>query len=78
MRAKTGNLHNLDKYFDDGNDFEFTKEEYEKITGAIISNDLNYMKKKSALAKKTKENGFTLEIKPIEVNPMRIYFKKKK
>ena len=78
MRAKPGNLHNLDKYFDDGNDFEFTKEEYEKITGAIISNDLNYMKKKSALAKKAKENGFTLEIKPIEVNPMRIYFKKKK
>ena len=78
MRAKPGNLHNLDKYFDDGNDFEFTKEEFEKITGAIISNDLNYMKKKSALAKKAKENGFTLEIKPIEVNPMRIYFKKKK
>ena len=76
MRAKPGNLSKLDKYFTEGKNFEFTKEEYEKITGGILSKDLNYIQKKSALSMKAKENGFIIEIKPVEVNPMKICFKK--
>lgn len=76
MRAKPGDLHKLDKYFSDGKDFEFTKEEYEKVTGASMSKNINYMQKNSALARKAQKSGFIIEIRPIEVNPMKIYFKK--
>ena len=76
MRAKPGKLENLDKYFNNGKDFEFTKEEYEKITGSVVSQNLNYMKKKSALAKVAMKKGYVIEIEPIKVIPMKIYFKK--
>ena len=78
MRAKPGDLNVLDKYFDAGKDFEMTQEEFEKQTNGKLSKDLNYIKTKSALAKRTKTKGFYIEIEPLEIKPMKIHFKKKK
>ena len=78
MRAKPGNLEVLDKYFASGKDFELTQEELEKETGGKISQDLNYLKKKSALSKKAKKSGFSVDVIPAEVKPMKICFRKLK
>lgn len=77
MRAKKGDLEVLNKYFDTEKDFKLTQEEYEKQTGGRLSNNLNYIKNRSALAEKANNRGFYLEIKPLEIKPMEIYFRKK-
>lgn len=78
MRAKPGNLENLKKFFEKDEEFELTKEEYEKITGGILSKDLRYIKNKSKLSRFTNSQNFYLEIIPLEVKPMIIRFKKRK
>ena len=78
MRAKTGNLDALDKYFDAGKDFTMTQEEYEKVTVGSLSKNLSYVKNGSALSKRAKSKGYYIEIEPLEIKPMTIHFKKKK
>lgn len=78
MRAKTGNLNALDKYFEAGKDFTMTQEEYEKITFGSLSKNLSYVKNSSALSKRAKSKGYYIEIEPLEIKPMRIHFKREK
>lgn len=77
-RSKPGNLKKLDKYFETGKDFELTQDEYERLTGGLLSNNLNYVKNKSKLARTANEKNFYIEIIPVKVSPLKILFKKKK
>ena len=77
-RAKCGDIGKLSKYFNKGKDFVLTQEKYEEITGGILSKNIYYIEKQSKLSRVAKENNYTIEVEPIEVKPMKIFFKKNK
>ena len=52
MRAKPGNLKELDKYFDFEKDYDMTEDELEKVTFGSLSKNLYYVKKQFSFAKK--------------------------
>lgn len=56
------NLESLDFLFDKMESFELTDTQYKKKTGLSLPQNSNYLIKKSALAKKCKEKGFTLKL----------------
>ena len=57
------NLENLDYLFDNNTSFELTDSLYKKKTGLPLPQNSSYLLKKSALAKKCKEKGFSLKLK---------------
>ena len=65
----------LDELFASGKDFEISDARYKEITG----NDLPkspYLKSRSALAKKAKENGYSITVKEEPVIIKKVVFKK--
>ena len=60
--AKQPRLETLDSLFDSGKDFELTETQYEKKTGATLPKGTYYLKNNSALAKKAKEKGYSIEV----------------
>lgn len=77
-RGKCGNLDKLSTFFEKGIDFTLSQEEYEKITGGILSENKSYIKNQSALSKITREKGYFIEIEPMQITPMKLHFKKYK
>ena len=69
--AKHPKLENLDKLFSKGEDFALTDAQYERKTGVMLPKDKNYLLNKSALAKKAKQAGYSME-----VTERRVDFKK--
>ncbi|MGO4972683.1 hypothetical protein ACTQ56_12030 [[Clostridium] aminophilum] len=61
---KKPNLIEVDKLLERGKNFELTRENYLKMTGADIPQDKNYTKKRSAVAKHARNYGFTIEVIP--------------
>ena len=55
-------LSGLDNLFANGKDFELTDAQYEEKIGKSLPKDKSYLKNGSALARKAKENGFSIEL----------------
>ena len=51
--GKKPNLNNLKDLFAQGKEFTLTDAQYEKKTGAMLPKDINYLRNRSALAKKS-------------------------
>ena len=60
--SKKPKLENLENLFNSGLCFELTDTQYEKKTGVPLPKQPYYLVKKSALAKKAKENGYQLKL----------------
>ena len=60
--AKKPNAKNLNDLFANGENFTLTDAQYEKKTGAPLPKGKYYLINNSALAKKAKENGYTIEV----------------
>lgn len=60
--AKKPNLKNLESLFKTSSEFSLTDAQYEKKTGASLPKNTSYLKNNSALAKKAKEYGYTIEV----------------
>lgn len=69
---KKPKLDKITDLFKSGQDFELSRSEYIKLTGADIPQSKSYTEKRSAVAKRANEYGYSLEIVP-EI----IAFKKK-
>ena len=76
--GKHPNLNELEYLFEKGVDFHLTAREYEKKTGILLPKDQNYIKNRSALARRAAEHGFEItEIQEKPVIERTVYFKKK-
>lgn len=64
-------LEKIIKIMEKGKDFELTNEEYRTETGLDIPKGKDYVEKRSAVAQRAKEHGFS-----IEYTPAKIKFKK--
>ena len=58
--GKHPKLSNLDELFRKGKDFELTDAQYEKKTGIPLPKGTSYLLKNSALARKSKEEGYEM------------------
>lgn len=58
--GKHPKLSNLDELFRMGKDFELTDAQYEKKTGIPLPKGASYLLKNSALARKSKEEGYEM------------------
>lgn len=67
----TPNLGKIIKTMEKGKDFELTDGQYKNKTGLDIPKGKSYVEKRSAIARKAKEYGFS-----IEYTPAKIKFKK--
>lgn len=65
--GKRPNLNALDKYFNKGNDFALTDDQYEKLTGIPLPKKTYYIINKSALAKKCQQEGFKISVQEKKV-----------
>ena len=71
--GKHPKLENLNALFQANHDFSLTDEQYENRTGIPLPKKTDYILKRSALAKKCKELGYT-----ITVQEKRVFFRKEK
>ena len=65
--SKKPKLENLNNLFESGKDFSLTDAQYEKKTGAMLPKNKKYILNNSALARKAKEYGYSLELIEKEV-----------
>ena len=65
-------LDKIEKMLEKGKDFELSNEQYKTKTGADFPKNKYYAEKNSAVARRAKEYGYSLEI-----IPQRILFKRK-
>lgn len=76
--GKKPQLDNLDFLFESGKDFEITGKLYEEKAGTALPQDINYLKRRSALAKKAKEKGFIIDkVDETPIIEKTVYFKHK-
>ena len=62
--ATKPNLNSIVRRLDDGEDFSMTREQYINSTGADLPQSKSYTEKKSAVAKRAHERGFTVTVIP--------------
>lgn len=55
-------LEGIKKRMAKGKDFQLTRTKYIQLTGVDIPQDKSYTKRKSAIAKAAKENGYEVEV----------------
>ena len=60
--GKHPRLENLNYLFRTNNDFSLTDEQYERKTGIPLPKKTDYILKRSALARKCKELGYTMTV----------------
>jgi len=60
--GKHPRLENLNSLFASNKDFSLTDEQYEKKTGIPLPKKIDYILKRSALAKKCKQLGYSMTV----------------
>lgn len=60
--GKQPDLRKVEALLKKGEAFTLTDAQYERKTGCMLPKDKNYLKNRSALAKKAKENGYKIEV----------------
>ncbi len=55
------------KMMEGGKSFELTSQEYKKKTGADFPKDKSYAERRSAMAKRAKAYGYSLEVIPLHI-----------
>ena len=65
------NLIQIEKRMQNGKNFTLTRADYIKLTGVDIPQDKYYTERRSAVARRARDNGYV-----IEVIPEKLVFKK--
>lgn len=60
--GKNPKLNEIKQRLSSGESFDLTDAQYEKMTGARLPKDKNYLKKRSALANAATKEGYRLEV----------------
>lgn len=60
--SKIPKIKGLDDLFASGKTFELTESQYEMKTGAPFPKDPIYLRNRSAIAKRARQNGYEIEV----------------